>query len=591
MPAVASLPAHKGRSSLAAERCERSAIWRAIYVLGSLQAAVFLIFAIALACAIATFAEAGFISHSYVFYRAWWFHVWLGVLCVNLFAVTLTRWPWKRKHIGFVVTHYGIITLLIGAVVGMRTGYEGNVTLRKDDPPISHVTTGHSIIQLDSPNDLNAFYQTSFDAGATRPSAKHPRTFPVPQTDLKVVADDFNENLQREEKLVASPAAGAAPGVSLKFTSKITGPIDVLLSLAQGQTAENDFFGLAHITLLPALPPLATPPALETQMVFAKFASVSSGQKSGLDLHLSDDGSKLTVLLPDGTGVEYPREKIMNRAVPEHGFLITLEKYWPDFVMKNGVPSTQSDVAKNPAALARISPAPDTKPAMELASTADGMGYQLRRNGQVYSSGVAKAGEVIHLGWADWQAEFVQISPQAIVDVEMKPGPALDRGQQGIPGFYAHLVSGEGKSGPGRWIGQGQLVALTEGKNTVTVGYGLEIKPLPFSLRLVRFDVPRDEGTDSPSNFMATVEFRDTQTGATKTGVAEMNHPASFPGTLWANLTGLNYKFSQAEWNPKNLSETTLQVLYDPGWLFKWLGSLGIVAGIAIMFYWKPTGS
>ncbi len=34
--------------------------------------------------------------------------------------------------------------------------------------------------------------------------------------------------------------------------------------------------------------------------------------------------------------------------------------------------------------------------------------------------------------------------------------------------------------------------------------------------------------------------------------------------------------------------QTTLQVLYDPGWLLKWLGSLGICVGIAIMFYWKP---
>ena len=69
-----------------------------------------------------------------------------------------------------------------------------------------------------------------------------------------------------------------------------------------------------------------------------------------------------------------------------------------------------------------------------------------------------------------------------------------------------------------------------------------------------------------------------------------MNHPASFPGTLLANFTGINYKFSQAEWNPRNLEETTLQVLYDPGWLLKWIGSLGICVGIAIMFYWRPGG-
>ena len=136
----------------------------------------------------------------------------------------------------------------------------------------------------------------------------------------------------------------------------------------------------------------------------------------------------------------------------------------------------------------------------------------------------------------------------------------------------------------------GEITALTDGSQIVRIGYGLETKPLPFSLRLVNFEVPRDEGTDTPSDFLATIEFRNSATGATKTGVAKMNHPASFPGTALANLTGFNYKFSQAEWNPRDLGETTLQVLYDPGWLLKWIGSLGICLGIAIMFYWTPGG-
>jgi cytochrome c biogenesis protein ResB len=125
----------------------------------------------------------------------------------------------------------------------------------------------------------------------------------------------------------------------------------------------------------------------------------------------------------------------------------------------------------------------------------------------------------------------------------------------------------------------------------VRVGYGLEIRPLPFSLKLVNFEVPRYEGTETPSNFIATIEFEDAKSAEKKVGTAKMNHPASFPGTLFANFTGINYKFSQAEWNPRDLGETTLQVLYDPGWLLKWVGSLGICVGIAIMFYIKPKPS
>ncbi len=72
---------------------------------------------------------------------------------------------------------------------------------------------------------------------------------------------------------------------------------------------------------------------------------------------------------------------------------------------------------------------------------------------------------------------------------------------------------------------------------------------------------------------------------------AYMNSPAMFPGDFWRSLLGWNYKFSQANWNPDNLNETTLQVLYDPGWPFKWIGSLGICCGIALMFYFMPKRS
>ena len=100
---VASAPAHK---QMIAERRKRSAAWRVIHYLGSLQLALILLATIAIACAIATFAESNFntkIAQTYI-YKAPWFQIWLAVLCVNLFAVTLTRWPWQKRHLGFVVT-------------------------------------------------------------------------------------------------------------------------------------------------------------------------------------------------------------------------------------------------------------------------------------------------------------------------------------------------------------------------------------------------------------------------------------------------------------------------------------------------------
>ncbi len=588
---VAPAPAHK---QMIAERRQRSAVWRLIHYLGSLQLALVLLATIAIACAIATFAESNFnakIAQTYI-YKAPWFQIWLAVLCVNLFAVTLTRWPWQKRHIGFVVTHYGIITLLVGAMVGMQTGFEGNVTLRKDASPINRVTTNRSIIQLESAAD-SALYLMSFDAEATPPSVRRPRTFPVPGTNLKIVADEFSPNLIHEQSFVASQAPDAPPSALLKLSSEMAGrSLNVPLALRSGETDEKDFFGLARIVFRPALPKAVPTPVHESQMVFANYEPIvhSQGVSSGVTVRLSEDGSKVTILSGDGAGATYLRGEVMNKPITEAGSVVVVESYWADFAMKDGMPASKSELPNNPAALVRISKlveTEDAKPSLELAPTGDGIVFQVQRGAQVVATGSARPGDVFALGWADWRAELVQFFPQAELVDEIKPGPPLPKGEQGIPGFRAHLESG-GKRGPDRWVESGEVTALTDGTRVVRIGYGLETKPLPFSMRLLNFQVPRDEGTDTPSDFLATIEFRNSADGATKTGVARMNHPASFPGTLLANLTGFNYKFSQAEWNPRDLNETTLQVLYDPGWLLKWIGSLGICSGIAIMFYFTP---
>ena len=75
--------------------------------------------------------------------------------------------------------------------------------------------------------------------------------------------------------------------------------------------------------------------------------------------------------------------------------------------------------------------------------------------------------------------------------------------------------------------------------------------------------------------------------GRTATGQCWMNNPFSYPGESWRTWTGLTFKMSQASWNPDNLGQSTIQILRDPGWLLKWVGSLLIVSGIFMLFYLK----
>jgi hypothetical protein len=88
--------------------------------LASLRLALLLLAVIIIADAAGTIYESEFsaeVARAYI-YEAWWFNIWLLILCVNLASVAISRRPWKRRHIGFLLTHFGIITLLVGAVVG-----------------------------------------------------------------------------------------------------------------------------------------------------------------------------------------------------------------------------------------------------------------------------------------------------------------------------------------------------------------------------------------------------------------------------------------------------------------------------------------
>jgi cytochrome c biogenesis protein ResB len=183
-----------------------------------------------------------------------------------------------------------------------------------------------------------------------------------------------------------------------------------------------------------------------------------------------------------------------------------------------------------------------------------------------------------------------QVLSNAMIQVRVEPsnGGSGVMGENVVSGIRAYLINSQGEKGEPGWIPSGQARLLRLGNTGARIGFGLKLQTLNFGIQLTKFEVPHDEGTETPSDFRSTVLFTDFKTGKTTPGLIHMNHPASYPTGFWRSVLGTNYKFSQAQWNPRDQGETTLQVLHDPGWPLKWSGSLLICAGIAIMFYLKP---
>lgn len=113
-------------------------------ILSSLKLAVVTILALAIALGTATFIESLYDTQTaqYWIYQAFWFHLILLSLGINIFCVAISRYPWKQRHIPFLLAHAGILILLVGSWLTQKKGIDGNLRVSEGE--------SGSIVELDT---------------------------------------------------------------------------------------------------------------------------------------------------------------------------------------------------------------------------------------------------------------------------------------------------------------------------------------------------------------------------------------------------------------------------------------------------------
>ena len=106
--------------------------WRyCIAPFASLKLAIFTMICLALLVAIGTVVESRYdadFAREQVYHR-WWMFFLLILLAINLTAVMIHRWPWRPRHLGFLLAHLGILTLLAGSLWTYLWGIDGSLYL------------------------------------------------------------------------------------------------------------------------------------------------------------------------------------------------------------------------------------------------------------------------------------------------------------------------------------------------------------------------------------------------------------------------------------------------------------------------------
>jgi hypothetical protein len=598
----------------------------------SLKLAVVLLAVLIIGAIAGTLYESTFdakVARAYV-YGAPWFNVWLLFLASNLIVSALSRWPWKKHHVAFLITHLGIITLLTGSLIGRTWGIEGTITLFKGEPPSNRLLVDQHQLRVRDTDGIVKGYPAEF---VHRP--------PTPQKpwDLGVLAGGARLSIVEyapalEGKLNPKPLTeGGAP--ALHFTIATAMMNQRLESWLLADDHQHDSFnmGLATIELKRGTAPANASPTgpaettstaeveiEETIFAFAKapeeqIAKAAKGGNSGAKVQLlqPQNGNKgsIAVTLAEKKWT-FDVAQNLGKDTPMDGspFTLRIDNYWPDFRIDNGKPSSLSEQPNNPAVVVTLrgkavpvsagpnahGNTPGVAPEMPAAGTTppnhltlfiadDGsVTYDLASRKLGGSTGKLEPNTPLVTGWADWQLTLDRTMPHAQEWMDFSPAANATATAELPDGVRIRLQQGAEISE--QWIPAGWQVSVPASPADVQIAYGWKQIPLPVALELVEFEVQRNEGNDSPAGFKSTVRVTSLE-GRTATGQCWMNNPFSYPGEWWRTWTGLTYKMSQASWNPENLGQSTIQILRDPGWLLKWIGSLLIVSGIFMLFYLK----
>ena len=111
----------------------RTGIGRFLLFIGGLRLAIPVMALVAAAMIWGTYLDstAGAKVAGRLVYGSGWFIALMALICLSLIAAVITRYPWNRRHIGFITVHTGLIILIIGGFWSLFGRIEGHVALQE----------------------------------------------------------------------------------------------------------------------------------------------------------------------------------------------------------------------------------------------------------------------------------------------------------------------------------------------------------------------------------------------------------------------------------------------------------------------------
>ena len=591
--------------------------------LGSLKLAGVLIAIVSCGLTAATLVEAKYSTELAVnlFYGSWWFSSLLFLLSLNVICSALVRYPWSRRQYGFLMTHSGIVVILVGAIVGLLGGREGYITLTENGPAVDSLTTGHEVLQMGRSGE-NRFLKVPLDLDRLKKSSQPVRIASesiLPPETLQVSVVGRYAHTE-ERTVVEEDGPGFNPALQVSLRPPMSDEMDAMREWMVSSDPERQIFqmGPLFIRLLKAdtekkLERLLNPPPVQENGGLGRLSFEVEGHSYELDV----------------------RQWLGKEMRSEDGALtIALREYFADFKMdtEEGKPTSASDQPNNPAIRYEVNwgSAEEPKKAVGfafadypdlgmvhlegereealkvdyefdrsmmdvgifaessvvflIAGPGEELHYVARRPGEERQSGPLKLGAILPLeGWKMNPGlsvvRYVQNAEvrQVVTPIPLEEGSGFSR-----PALELQLTGGGHSTNVFiQWNRPFEIHAGSAAQSRIplTFYYTDERIPLGFSIQLLKFNMPTFEGTQMPASYESLIRVTDQRSGDALERKVWMNHPMSYRG----------YRISQSGYSQSlGGARSTLQLLADPGSWLKWLGSILLMVGITVMYFWEP---
>lgn len=560
----------------------------AIFVLGSLMAVL----------AAGTILEStqGAEAARILIYDTVWFGGLLLLLGTNVLCAALDRIPWKKKHIGFVMTHCGILIILAGSFMTRHSMIDGQMPVAEGETESALTLPQPVIYAFAGDTGREGLYDVPKKAFAWHGRQKL-RNSLKGEAPLSLELLSFYPKARAFESVTEAPEGPAALKVTLhnSFVNETR-----WLMTEPGDRSEL-VMGPAKLVFAREL--VRESSGTQTNSGYLEFAFEG---RTSVDIPVPDNGA-LPVALPlEGTPYRVSFMRILRNARVEGRELLDEPlpagqegdaAAWPNPAVElviegNGLRETHTVFARFPefptvhgmkpsqAGLHVYYRIPDAAGPMgaghELRFVPDGKGglkFQLKKGLQA-ETGQVVIGQDTATGWMDMKFKVETYWPHAALQYRFEPQPNLSEAEDLTPAV--EIEARAGSKSQRLWLRQGIRETFSLNGVSYQVIYGQRKMPLGFRVELKDFKIENNPGTDQPASFSSDVVMKDDMRGVVRAQTISMNKPLEYRG----------FKIYQAAYSlvPGEPEVSVFSVGRDPGVPVKYAGAVVMIAGIITMF-------